>query len=111
MVDALQMAIWRRRSLQGRTIVHSDHGSNYSSSAFDRRPRTIGDCFDISVAESCFTTLQLDMLDEHHRESRRQLSQAIFEWIEPWYNPRRRSCCKMLSPEGYEVTHDGMINQ
>ena len=49
---------------------------------------SVGDCFDDSVAESFFGTLQLELLDEHHWESRQQLAQAIFEWIEAWYNPQ-----------------------
>ena len=61
---------------------------------------------DNSVAESFFGTLQLELLDEHHWESRQQLAQAIFEWIEAWYNPRRRhSYCQMLSPVDYEAAH------
>jgi putative transposase len=114
-VDALQMALWRRRPPAGQTIAHSDHGSNYTSWAFGRRLRgngllgsmgTIGDCFDNSVAESFFGTLQLELLDEQRWKSRRQLAQAIFEWIEAWYNPRRRhSYCQMLSPVDYEATH------
>ena len=117
-VDALQMAIWRRRPPAGQTIAHSDHGSTYTSWAFGRRLRgagllgsmgSIGDCFDNSVAESFFGTLQLELLDEHHWENRQQLAQAIFEWIEAWYNPRRRhSYCQMLSPVDYEprTRHD-----
>jgi putative transposase len=114
-VDALQMAIWRRRPPLGQTIAQSDHGSTYTSWAFGRRLRgngllgsmgTIGDCFDNSVAESFFGTLQLELLDEHHWESREQLARAIFEWIEAWYNPRRRhSYCQMLSPVDYEAAH------
>jgi len=114
-VDALQMAIWRRRPPPGQTIAHSDHGSTYTSWAFGRRLRgagllgsmgSIGDCFDNSVAESFFGTLQLELLDEHRWESRHQLAQAIFEWIEAWYNPRRRrSYCQMLSPVDYEAAH------
>ncbi len=114
-VDALQMAIWRRRPVAGSTIAHSDHGSTYTSWAFGRRLRgagllgsmgSIGDCFDNSVAESFFGTLQLELLDEHRWESRQQLAQAIFEWIEAWYNPKRRhSYCKMLSPVDYETAH------
>ena len=78
-VDALQMAIWRRRPPPGQTIAHSDHGSTSTSWAFGRRLRgagllgsmgTIGDCFDNSVAESFFGTLQLELLDENHWESR-----------------------------------------
>ncbi len=59
---------------------------------------TIGDCFDNSVAESFFGSLQLELLDEHRWDTRDQLAKAIFDWIECWYNPRRRhSYCGMLS--------------
>jgi len=114
-VDALQMAIWRRRPPKGSTIAHSDHGSTYTSWAFGRRLRgagllgsmgSVGDCFDNSVAESFFGTLQLELLDEHRWTSRQQLALAVFDWIEAWYNPRRRhSYCKMLSPIDYETAH------
>ena len=56
------------------------------------------------VAESFFGSLQLELLDEHHSETRDQLANAIFDWIETWYNPRRRhSYCEMLSPIDYET--------
>jgi putative transposase len=114
-VDALQMAIWRRRPIPGGTIAHSDHGSTYTSWAFGRRLRgagvlgsmgSVGDCFDNAVAESFFGTLQLELLDEHRWTSRKHLALAVFEWIEAWYNPKRRhSYCKMLSPVDYEAAH------
>ena len=114
-VDAVQMAIWRRRPPKHQTIAHSDHGSQYTSWAFGRRLRhagllgsmgTIGDAYDNAVAESFFHTLQLELLDEHHWASRQQLALAIFDWIESWYNPRRRhSYVGMLSPIDYETTH------
>jgi putative transposase len=114
-VDALQMALWRRRPPQGQTIAHSDHGSTYTSWAFGRRLRSagllgsmgsVGDCFDNSVVESFFGTLQLELLDRQRWETRDQLALAIFEWIEAWYNPKRRhSFCDMLSPADYETAH------
>jgi putative transposase len=114
-VDAVQMAIWRRRPPEGQTVAHSDHGSQYTSWAFGRRLRgagllgsmgTIGDAFDNAVAESFFGTLQLELLDEHHWNSRQHLASAIFDWIECWYNPRRRhSYVGMLSPIDYETTN------
>ncbi len=65
---------------------------------------SIGDAYDNSMAESFFQTLQLELLDEHCWASRRQLAQAIFEWIEAWYNPtRRHSSIKMLSPIDFEL--------
>lgn len=111
-VDAVQMAIWRRQPPEGTCVAHSDHGSNYTSWAFGRRLRaagllgsmgTIGDAFDNAMAESFFGTLQLELLDRQRWATRRQLALAIFEWIEGWYNPRRRhTSLGMLSPIDYE---------
>jgi putative transposase len=67
---------------------------------------SIGDCCDNSVAESFFGTLQLELLDEHRWTTRQQLALAVFDWIEAWYNPRRRhSYCGMLSPTDYETAN------
>jgi len=114
-VDALQMAVWRRQPPARQTIAHSDHGSVYTSWAFGKRLRgagvlgsmgTIGDCFDNSVVESFFGTLQLELLDRQTWTTRRELALAVFEWIEAWYNPtRRHSYCGMLSPNDYEAAH------
>jgi putative transposase len=55
------------------------------------------------MIESFWSTMQRELLDTARWESKPQLSQAIFEWIEAWYNPRRRhtSICD-LSPVAYE---------
>ncbi len=112
-VDALQMAVWRRRPPAERTICHSDHGSQYTSWAFGRRLRaagvlgsmgSIGDAYDNAMAESFFSTLQRELLDEHRWTTRRQLALAVFEWIEAWYNPaRRHSSLGDLSPIEFET--------
>jgi putative transposase len=66
---------------------------------------SIGDCFDNSVAEAFFSSLQRELLDQHDWECRDQLATAIFEWIQCWYNPRRRhSYNNGLSPLDYETT-------
>jgi putative transposase len=111
-VDALQMALWRRQPPEGQAVCHSDHGSQYTSWAFGRRLRaagvlgsmgSIGDAYDNAMAESFFSTLQRELLDEHRWSTRRQLALAVFEWIEGWYNPRRRhSSIGNLSPIDYE---------
>ncbi len=97
------------------TIAHSDHGGNYTSWLFGQRLRhagllgsmgSVGDCFDNSVAEAFFSSLQRELLDQHRWTDREQLALAIFEWIEAWYNPRRRhSYCGQLSPVDYETAH------
>ena len=83
--------------------------------AFGRRLRaagllgsmgSIGDCFDNAVVESFFGSLQVELLDQRRWADHQQLATAIFEWIECWYNPRRRhSYCGMLSPADYEAAH------
>lgn len=114
-VDAVQMAIWRRRPPPRQTVHHSDHGSQYTSWAFGRRLRaagvlgsmgSIGDCFDNAMAESFFSILQRELLDEQRWTTRRQLALAVFEWIEAWYNPHRRhTSIGSLSPIAYEAAH------
>ena len=117
-VDALQMAIWRRQPPDGQTIAHSDHGSNTRAgrSADGSAPpgcsarwASVGDCFDNSVVESFFGTLQLELLDEHHWHSREQLANAIFDWIECWYNPRRRHLLRHAQPRRLRDPNRGMI--
>ena len=111
-VDALQMAIWRRRPAD-QTIVHSDHGSQYTAWAFGCRLRaagllgsmgSVGDALDNATAESFFGTLQLELLDRRHWRTRRELASAIFDYIEAFYNPRRRhSSIGYLSPIEFEA--------
>ena len=113
-VDALQMAIWNRKPAPG-AVHHSDHGSTYTSWAFGHRLReagllgsmgSIGDCFDHSVAESFFATLQTELLDRSTWPTREGLATAVFAFIEGFYNPRRRhSTLGYLSPADYEAKH------
>jgi putative transposase len=110
-VDALDMACWRQRPVAGQTVHHSDHGTQYTSWAFGQRLRsagllgsmgTVGDALDNAVAESFFATLQTELLDRRRWSSRRQLAQAIFEWIEVFYNTQRRhSTLGILAPLTY----------
>ncbi len=111
-VDALQMAVWGRRPEDGKTICHSDHGARYTSWAFGRRLRaagilgsmgTIGDRFDNSMAESFFGTPQLESLDRRRWETRKELADAVFDYIEGFYNPKRRhASIGYLSPIEFE---------
>jgi len=115
-VDALDMAIWRRRPAKESGLIHhSDHGTQYTSWAFGQRLRkagllgsmgTVGDALDNAMAESFFETLQLELLDRRTWVTQRQLAQAIFEYIEAFYNPERRhSGIDYQSPIDYEHRH------
>lgn len=118
-LDALGMAILRRRAGRGDdivdTILHSDHGTQFTSWAFGQRlceagllpsMGTIGDCYDNSMMESFWGTLQLEVLDSRTWETRADLANAIFEWIECWYNTERRhSSIGMHPPVVFETLH------
>lgn len=117
-VDALDMACWRRKPVPGEVIHHADHGSQYTSWAFGQRLReagllgsmgTVGDALDNAMAESFFGTLQLELLDRRTWTTRRELAQAIFEYIEAFYNPERRHTkINNLSPIEYETRHQAV---
>ena len=114
-IDALGMATLRRKPHQGGTILHSDHGSQFTVWAFGKRLEgagilpsmgTVGDCYDNSMMESFWGTMQLELLDSRTWNTRAELAVAIFEWIECWYNPRRRhSRVGMFSPAEFETRH------
>jgi putative transposase len=111
-VDALQMAIARRRPAPG-LVHHSDQGSQYVSLGFGQAAgragvaRSIGsrgDCYDNAVAESFFATLKKELVHRHTWPTRRELTSAVFDYIEAFYNPRRRhSTLGMLSPTQFET--------
>ena len=110
-VDALQMAVARRRPAPG-LIHHSDQGSQYVSLAFGQAARDAGiarsmgskgDCYDNAVAESFFATLKKELVHRRSWPTRRELSGEVFEYIEAFYNrTRRHSTLDYLSPADYE---------
>jgi len=109
-VDALEMARWQRKPAG--TVVHSDRGPQYTSWLFGQRLRAAGllgsmgkvaCAYDNSLMESFFGSMQIELLDRRSWATRAELTQAIFEWIEAWYNPRRRhSALGYVSPVDYE---------
>jgi len=110
-VNAVNMAICNRRPANG-VIHHSDHGSQYTSLVFSRRLQeagivgsmgSVGDALDNAVAESFFASLQTELLDTSTWRTRRELQSAIFEYIEAFYNRRRRhSALGYLTPLEFE---------
>ena len=109
-LDALEMAIRQRRP-KG-VIHHSDHGSQYTSIDFGRRCRkagirpsmgSVGDCFDNALCESFFATLECELLDRNRFSTRAEARQAVFDFIEGWYNLHRlHSSLDYDTPARYE---------
>jgi transposase InsO family protein len=112
-VDALQMAIWRRHPAPG-AVVHADRGSQYTSWIFGHRLREAGllgsmgrvaSSVDNTMMESFWSSMQRELLDRR-AWSREELASAIFEWIEGFYNPvRRHSGLGYRSPNDFEDLH------
>ena len=110
-LDALLMAIWRRKP-STRVIVHSDQGSQYTShdwqsflkahnleGSMSRR----GNCHDNAVAESFFQLLKRERVKRKIYKNREDARSDIFEYIELFYNPiRRHGFNNQLSPVEYE---------
>ena len=71
---------------------------------------SVGDCYDNAMMESFWGTMQMELLDSRTWETRDQLANAIFEWIECWYNPKRRhSGIQIHSPATFEALHTGSV--
>jgi len=108
---ALGMAVEQRRPPKG-TLIHSDHGSQFTSWTFSQRVRdarlahslgTVGDAFDNAMVESFWGRMQTELLNTRKWKTRVELSSEIFDWIEVFYNrTRRHSALGMLSPIAYE---------
>lgn len=113
-LDALDMALWQRRP--SGVIHHSDHGSQYTAIAFGKRCReagvrpsmgSVGDAYDNAMAESFFATLECELIDRRRFKTQAEARMAVFEFIEGFYNPRRRhSSLGYLSPIDFERRHD-----
>ena len=62
-----------------------------------------GDCWDNAPAESFFKTLKTEMVYHQEFKSKQEAKLAIFEFIEVWYNRKRRhSSLGYLSPQAFE---------
>jgi putative transposase len=113
-LEALERAAAQRQP-QG-VIHHSDQGCQYTSLAFGHRCRelgvrpsmgSVGDAYDNAMAESLSATLECELLDRRRFQTPAEAKLVLFQWIEAWYNPRRRhSALGYLSPIEFELRHE-----
>ena len=109
--DAMLMAIWRRGPHRA-LLHHSDQGSQYTSEQFQRLLQEhgvtcsmsrSGDCWDNAAMESFFSTLKIERTNRTNYQTRAEAKADVFDYIERFYNPRRRhSTLGYLSPVDYE---------
>jgi len=110
-LEALHMAVWRRKP-KHRVLIHSDQGSQFTSmdwAAFTRAYNLEhlmsrrGNCHDNAVAESFFSSLKRERIRRRTYKTRVEARQDVFDYIEMFYNPRRRhGTSDGLSPVEYE---------
>lgn len=110
-VAALKMAL-KCYPVTKPLLFHSDRGVQYACSEFRKQlmglpitqsMRRKGDCWDNVPAESFFKTLKTEMVYHREFKSKQEAKLAIFEFIEVWYNRKRRhSSLGYLSPQAFE---------
>ena len=110
-IRALDMAVALRKPPKG-CIHHSDRGSQYCSHDYQKRLRQHGfktsmsgkgNCYDNAVVETFFKTIKAELIWRHPWHTRRAAELAIFEYINGFYNPRRKhSALGWESPFAFE---------
>lgn len=115
-LDALMMAVWRRRPKMS-VMIHSDQGSQFGSDDFNRwcadnkllpSMSRRGNCWDNAVAESFFSSLKKERIKRRIYASRQEAKSDVFDYIEGFYNRvRRHSHLDQLSPLAFEQLQTG----
>jgi len=111
-LEALAMALQARRPAAG--LVHrTDRGCQYTAHAYQALLAShgiaasmsrVGDCYDNAMAESFFATLKAELIDTRPWPTRRAARQAIFEWLEVFYNRQRsHSALDYQRPVAFEL--------
>ena len=111
-IDALNMALQQQDVIPGQTIAHSDQGSQYASEEYRKRVDFVGiiasmsrrgNCYDNAHCESFFHSLKTELVYRTTFKTREEAKQAIYQWIETWYNRQRRhSSIDYMSPVEFE---------
>ena len=101
----------KKRGFPKKLTLHSDQGSQYRSKLYQQELKKHGascsmsrrgDCYDNAPMESFFATFKRE-LDLKKLQTREETMQAIFEFIEVYYNRKRaHSSLEYKSPEEYE---------
>lgn len=112
-LNALDMALGRQHLIAGEELVsHSDRGCQYAAEVYRSRLDELGmtishsrraNCYDNAFAESFFHTLKVELVHRNKFKTRKEAMDAIFEYIEVWYNRQRlHSSLGYQTPIEYE---------
>jgi len=111
-IEALRMALGRQDIADGECLAHTDRGSQYAASDYRNELSEAGiiasmsrrgNCWDNAHCESFFHSLKTELVYRRNFKTREEAKQAIFKWIETWYNRARlHSSLGYMTPEQYE---------
>lgn len=111
-IEALTMALGRQNVVPGECLAHTDRGSQYAAGDFRNELDEAGiiasmsrrgNCWDNAHCESFFHSLKTELVYRRDFKTREEAKQAIFQWIETWYNRQRlHSSLGYMTPEQYE---------
>lgn len=109
--DALTKAGGSRATATS-TVIHSDHGSQFTSWAFTENVRrlglvgsmgTVGDCYDNAPMESFWGSMQIELRNRKRWRTNLELAIATADYIDRFYNPERRhSALGYLTPNEFD---------
>jgi transposase InsO family protein len=119
-LDAINKA-GASRTTSPETVIHSDHGTQFTSWAFTENVRrlgllssmgTVGDCYDNAPMESFWGSMQIELLNRQKWQTKMELGLAMADYIEHFYNPdRRHSSIGYLTPNEFDDLHSTPIQQ
>jgi putative transposase len=106
-LQAVLMALWQRADNQ-EVILHSDRGCQFTSDEYGRfleghnlicSMSAVGSCADNAACEGFFGMLKRERVNRKRYLTRAEARSDVFDYIERWYNPRRRRAKVMLNPK------------
>ena len=119
-LDAINRA-GETRTTSPTTVIHSDHGTQFTSWAFTENVRrlgllssmgTVGDCYDNAPMESFWGSMQIELLNRQKWRTKLELGLAMADYIEHFYNSdRRHSSLGYLTPNEFEDLHSTTSQQ
>lgn len=119
-IDCFLQASGREHPQSG-LIVHTDQGSQYTSSRYQSTLRKAGakssmshegNLYDNAMMESFYKTLKRELINDAHFETRAEASQEIFKYIETYYNTKRmHSALDYKSPRDFEKSNFWGVHQ
>lgn len=115
-LQAVLMALWQRDSRQP-VILHSDRGCQFTSDDYQRflqghnltcSMSGVGSCGDNAACEGFFGMLKRERVNRRRYESRAEARRDVFDYIECFYNPRRRRKMKVLKLKKTNLTQQSV---